>query len=67
MKNIRRGEDLKIVKQNLTKKTNELISIKNEIECKQKSLKKLTSEANDLKLALLEHYHNLLKEGKDTR
>lgn len=52
---------------NIEQKNKEIKSLKNQIDAKQKVIKDLIEENNLIKISLLEHYHQIFKEGKDTR
>jgi hypothetical protein len=67
MKNNKRSDDLKDIKERILEFKDSIRRIKEEIQIKHKYLKSALTESNQIKLKLLEHYHILLKEGKDTR
>ena len=67
MKNNKRSDDLKATKERISEVKDSIKRVKEEIQTKHKSLKSMLTESNEIKLKLLEHYHTLLKEGKDTR
>lgn len=67
MKNNKRSDDLKVIKERILQVKDSIRRVKEEIFIKHKYLKSVITESNDIKLKLLEHYHRLLKEGKDTR